>query len=388
MDSSTTQKAIYCRAQQEILSLSFLDMTLEEKLTCLLEQVIQECGWELKSRGGVFATTKKGESLELLCEIDLLSEEKLRKAQYSYTWSAKKKIKISSFTKKNQINIPLMRNGELLGVLVLFSENEEESEIAAVHMEFLYSVGDILSHVIWHFRDKEEKNDLIARLKERNKEIKQIHQVLQNDFQTPLRAIMALAEWLNEDLEDIELDIRDNLHELKQKAERMEELAQALMDYSQPQHHHENQERIDLSQLFRQLEQAYGSSPGVKITFPKTLPQIHVPKNDLTQIFQQLLSNAIKYNDKEQKIIWVDARADHRIIKFSVRDNGPGIGSKLSGKIFKAFESGGTGVGIGLALIKKITDRVGGEIWLETEVGKGAKFSFTWPVESQKALAA
>jgi two-component system, chemotaxis family, sensor kinase Cph1 len=109
----------------------------------------------------------------------------------------------------------------------------------------------------------------------------------------------------------------------------------------------------------------------------------------LAQVFQNLIGNAIKYRGAELPQIHISARQAGREWIFSVRDNGMGIESQYFDRIFVIFQrlhgqKEYQGTGIGLAMCKKILDRLGGRIWVESQVTKGSTFYFALPVGEQK----
>ena len=120
---------------------------------------------------------------------------------------------------------------------------------------------------------------------------------------------------------------------------------------------------------------------GAIITY-ETLPQVKGDLTQLVQLFQNLLSNAIKFRGPEPPRIHVSACREEREWIFVVRDNGIGIDPKFANRIFVIFQrlhnrGSYPGTGIGLAICKRIVQRHGGRIWVESEPGKGATFYFT-----------
>jgi light-regulated signal transduction histidine kinase (bacteriophytochrome) len=122
---------------------------------------------------------------------------------------------------------------------------------------------------------------------------------------------------------------------------------------------------------------------GASITC-ETLPQVKGDPTQLVQLFQNLISNAIKFRGHEPPCIHVTAQQENEEWIFSVRDNGIGIDSKFADRIFVIFQrlhdrESYPGTGIGLAICKRIVQRHGGRIWVESEPGQGATFYFTLP---------
>ncbi len=122
----------------------------------------------------------------------------------------------------------------------------------------------------------------------------------------------------------------------------------------------------------------------IKVTIENQLPTILCEETHIMQVFQNLMSNAIKYNDKPQGWIKITCTEQGDFWKFSVSDNGPGIGEEHFERIFRMFQTikqneNIKGTGVGLTVVKKVVELYGGRIWIESEVGKGSTFIFTFP---------
>ena len=120
---------------------------------------------------------------------------------------------------------------------------------------------------------------------------------------------------------------------------------------------------------------------GAKISY-KNLPTVNVDHTQLIHLFQNLIGNAIKFHGEKSPLIHISAKNKENKWIFSVKDNGIGIDPKYFDRIFQIFQRLHTreeysGSGIGLAICKKIVERHGGQIWVESEVGKGSTFYFT-----------
>jgi signal transduction histidine kinase len=123
----------------------------------------------------------------------------------------------------------------------------------------------------------------------------------------------------------------------------------------------------------------------ISITVVSELPAVKCEETRITQVFQNLLSNAIKYMDKPDGIIKVGCIQEGEFWKFSIADNGPGIEKQHWERIFKIFQTLAPrdefeSTGIGLTVVKKIVELYDGKIWLDSEVGKGTTFFFTFPI--------
>ncbi len=124
--------------------------------------------------------------------------------------------------------------------------------------------------------------------------------------------------------------------------------------------------------------------PTIRVTIEDTLPVVISERVRLIQVFQNLISNAVKYMDKPEGTIRIGCFEQEQYWTFSVADNGPGIDQKYFGKIFEMFQTLARrdeleSTGIGLAVVKKIVELHGGTVWIESTVGEGSTFFFTLP---------
>ena len=122
----------------------------------------------------------------------------------------------------------------------------------------------------------------------------------------------------------------------------------------------------------------------VDLRIQPELPTITCEPIRLKQVFENLTSNAIKFNDKPQPVVEVACEEDDGFYTFSVRDNGIGIDKRHHQKIFQMFQRLGSreeheGTGAGLTICKKIVEAHGGKVWVESKPGEGSTFSFTIP---------
>ena len=137
---------------------------------------------------------------------------------------------------------------------------------------------------------------------------------------------------------------------------------------------------IDLNHIVEDIISVLYIPTHVNVKIKKTLPSIKGDKIKLRQVFENLLTNAIKFSDKSKGLIEIDFSAKENHYEFSIKDNGIGIDKKYHDKIFKIFHTlnrSKDSTGIGLSIVKKIVGLHGGDIWLESELNKGTTFYFT-----------
>jgi light-regulated signal transduction histidine kinase (bacteriophytochrome) len=137
---------------------------------------------------------------------------------------------------------------------------------------------------------------------------------------------------------------------------------------------------LALREAIKNLQKSIDET-GASITFDE-LPDVNADGSQLTRVFQNLIDNAIKFRDKKKPQIHISCQKNENRCQFSVRDNGNGIDPQHHERIFKIFQrlhSQGQypGYGIGLTVCRKIVERHGGRIWVESEKGKGSTFHFT-----------
>jgi signal transduction histidine kinase len=171
--------------------------------------------------------------------------------------------------------------------------------------------------------------------------------------------------------------------------QRMERLIKHLLDYARLEAEPMPTERIDTTAAFEHalanLKLTLQES-GAKVTHD-SLPQVQGDLTQLTEVFQNLVGNALKYRGEVKPKIHVGAERRPGEWRFSVRDNGAGIPADQLRRLFRPLERMARngiepGTGLGLAIARKIVERHGGRIWAESEVGRGATFFFTLPEPS------
>lgn len=231
-----------------------------------------------------------------------------------------------------------------------------------------------------------EKNELLHKLTVSNKELVEFAYVASHDLQEPLRMVTSFMQLLSIQYKD-KLD--DNAHEYIQfavdGAKRMYDLLNGLLAYSRVHTKGTPFIKVDsknvLSNVLSNLAFLIKERKAeIKID---DLPQVYADETQLTQLFQNLIHNSIKFSTEPPRI-FISSTSDQDHYTFSIKDEGMGIESKYFEKIFRIFQrlmpkEQYEGIGIGLAICKRIVERHIGEIWLESELGKGSTFYFTIP---------
>jgi PAS domain S-box-containing protein len=228
----------------------------------------------------------------------------------------------------------------------------------------------------WAEEMVKEKTEELARS---NKELEQFAYVASHDLQEPLRMVTSYVQLLGR-------RYKDKIEFAVDGATRMQRLINDLLTYSRVGTRGKSLEPTDSEKILylslNNLKVAVEES-GAKVTHD-SLPTVMADSSQLEQLFQNLVGNAIKFHGEEVPRVHVSSTQSNGEWVFSVRDNGIGIDSGFKERIFVIFQrlhgkDKYPGTGIGLAVCKKIVERHGGRIWVESEVGKGSTFYFTLP---------
>ncbi len=230
-------------------------------------------------------------------------------------------------------------------------------------------------------------------LERSNQELDDFAYIASHDLKEPLRGLFNHASFLLEDYKDT-LD-GDGVHRLKRLtilAQRMERLVNDLLYFSRLGRTELAVQETDPEEIIidiQQMMESFLKERGAVISVPRPLPSITCDKPRVTEIFRNLITNAVKYSDKKERLVEIgfikEIKAPHGPERdvFYVKDNGLGIAPEFHQEIFRIFkrlqksESTEEGTGVGLTFVKKIIERHKGRIWLESEPGKGTVFYFT-----------
>jgi signal transduction histidine kinase len=243
-------------------------------------------------------------------------------------------------------------------------------------------------------RSAEKERVYVGELERSNQELDDFAHIASHDLKEPLRGLFNHASFLLEDYKDkIDDDGVRRLNRLGQLCQRMERLINDLMYFSRLGRADLAMQEADPNAVIVEIQQMMEtvlSERRARIVVPRTLPRIVCDRTRVTEVFRNLITNAVKYNDKTERLVEIGflesfntkERAEKNV--FYVRDNGVGIEPEFHQEIFRIFKrlqnaSDGqeTGTGVGLTFVKKIVERHGGRIWLESESGKGTVFYFS-----------
>jgi len=231
-----------------------------------------------------------------------------------------------------------------------------------------------------------ERNAATAALERSNRKLNQFAYVASHDLKAPLRGIANLAQWVEEDLGSAMTEAsREHIRVLLSRVKRMEALIDGILAYARAGRGNGNREEIDVGQLVRDVVELLAPPPGTfDIDVPERFPRVRAERAPFQQIWMNLLGNALKHARREGARVQVRAEDRGAQWEFSVTDNGPGVAPQYQQRIFGVFQTLAArdkveGTGIGLATVKKLVESEGGRVWVESQVGQGATFHFTWP---------
>ena len=251
-------------------------------------------------------------------------------------------------------------------------------------------------------RDKEGKllrwfgtNTDITELKQSEEELKRSNQELErfayvssHDLQEPLRMVKLYSQLLERRYKDkLDSDANDFIEYIVEGSNRMRELIDDLLDYSRVTSQAKEFEKVELETVLDVVihNLALPIDENDVLISHESLPSLFVDKNQMIQVFQNLVSNAIKFHGQNPPEINISVQKDEKEWIFSVSDNGIGIDPKHQKQIFEVFKrlhhnrEEYPGSGIGLSITQKIIQHHGGRTWVESQPGKGSTFYFTIP---------
>ena len=230
---------------------------------------------------------------------------------------------------------------------------------------------------------EEEKDRLLNRLVSRNEALNEYAHVVSHDLKGPLRGINTLMQLIQIQNKDVLNEQSAEYFDMIGKSVRkMDNQISSILSYAQADLLIQEKKEVDLKQMILDIKDQLMPTKHIDLVFATEMPVIMSHRNQIEQVLQNLMSNAIKFSPEDNaKIIWSCTDKDDQY-EISIQDNGIGIEEKYFEKIFKIFQSLSVrqdSSGVGLAIVKKVVNALGGDVWLTSEYGIGTTFYFTLP---------
>ncbi|MDN3491250.1 sensor histidine kinase [Winogradskyella bathintestinalis] len=252
-----------------------------------------------------------------------------------------------------------------------------EAEVELDELKLLELIENQTQEII---KINKQRETLLTELEHQNQELSDYAHMVSHDLKSPLRSIETLTTWLSEDYKgSFDANGDKTLGLIKTNVEKMDGLINGILEYSTIGKNKIDAYDVDLNNLIDNILSIIHVPSNVTVK-RLNLPTINGDKYRLQQLFQNLIANAIKYNDKELGRIEIGYEDKNQFWQFYIKDNGIGIEEVYFDKIFQTFqklENSIESTGIGLSIVKKIVDIYGGEIWLTSKIGEGTTFYFT-----------
>ena len=218
-----------------------------------------------------------------------------------------------------------------------------------------------------------------------NKQLERFMYVVAHDLKSPLSGVVSLLHIMKDDerIEGSE-ELKEYMALMLNASTHLTDMIGSILEYSRKNDTEQTVEQVDVHELVTQIIHLLFAPKHIQISIDGQLPHISTQKFKLQQVFQNLISNAIKYNDKQDAIIKIGCIDDGEFYKFYVKDNGPGIAKEDRARIFNLFETTGnksksdSSTGVGLNIMKVLVEEQGGKITVESEPGEGSTFFFQW----------
>lgn len=283
---------------------------------------------------------------------------------------------------KNYLGFPINFNGDLLGTVeMVFNNDTSNISFDNNDIQFLKLITEVVGRIMELQRINGELEDKTDRLEVKNNELDEFAHIVSHDLKAPLRAIKNLISFIgDEDGNVLTQESKDDFGLIQNRADRMGALIEGVLEYSRVGRVETPTTTFSLNDIVLEVtEQLRPMNTKVQFEITPNFPIMVNKELFMFQIVSNLISNAIKYNDKDQPIIKIDFKDVHNKVTLIVEDNGPGIEDEFKERVFGVFETlqGRDEVestGIGLTIVKKMSLFMGGDAWIEDSDMGGAKF--------------
>ncbi len=290
-------------------------------------------------------------------------------------FEANNKLREESIAQLNVIN-KLNRVIDTLKFYDLPENLQEKGEVSGIKLvEFIEKQTKEIIEI------NKQREILLEELEQQNQELNDYAHMVSHDLKAPLRSIDVLSTWLKDDYgESLGDHGKESINLIRNNVEKMDTLISGILEYSTIAKTQITFYNVNLNKILEDVLHILYIPEHITVKINTKLPTLKGDKYRLQQIFQNLIDNAIKNNDKEEGKIEIGALELKTHWQFYIKDNGKGIKKEYFDKIFQAFqklENDTKSTGLGLSITKKIIELYEGKIWLESTIDKGSTFYFT-----------
>ena len=281
--------------------------------------------------------------------------------------------------------VPLVGRDNLpLGTLCVI--DNKPKLLSQTQIKALKALANQVMNLLELRKTKTQLEQALEDVEQQNRELESFAYIAAHDLKSPLNNISSLANLIiNSYGEKLDKECQNFISLIAHSSDKLKKLIDGLLEYSKSNTMlKEDKVEVNLTELVKDIKGLFNFENNCEITLKSSLDTIFTNRTAIEQIFINLVSNSIKYNDKPRTEIEIDIKEDDSKYSFYIKDNGPGISKENQDKVFQIFKVlanqdkfGQRGNGIGLATVKKIIEALGGTIYIESELGAGTKFIFT-----------
>jgi PAS domain S-box-containing protein len=292
---------------------------------------------------------------------------------------------------RSEIALPLIAHSDVIGAMTI--QSEMPSAFSAVDITALQAMADLVANALENARLFTERVSLNKELESQNAELERFTYTVSHDLRSPLVTIRGFLGYLKQDAKSGDMiRFEKDMTRIANAVDKMQMLLNELLELSRIGRITNPPEDVPFGEIVQETVDLLSGpleASNIRLSIKDDFPIVHVDRLRIAEVIQNLLSNAIKFmGDQPRPSIDIGTSGmdvDGKPI-FYVRDNGIGIEQKYHDRIFGLFnrlDPNIEGTGIGLTLVKRIIEIHGGQIWLESEPGKGATFLFTLPTPEE-----
>jgi signal transduction histidine kinase len=266
----------------------------------------------------------------------------------------------------------------------IIAANDLSKKVEVSSRDELGELASSFNQMTGKLNDAREKQEFLLRqVESSNRALTDFAHVVSHDLKAPLRGIHTICGWMAEDPGNkFSSSGAEQLGMIRENVKQLFNMIDAVLHYSRIGHSGMQKENVALDELVTDVTGMLVVPGNIRLEVQEKLPVVHFERILLHQVFQNLMSNAIKYMDKPDGIIRVCCDDAGHCWQLSVNDNGPGIEEKDQERVFRLFQTGRStqtsdSTGVGLAIVKKIIESAGGKVGVRSKPGEGSAFTFT-----------